>query len=191
MTGTAAHSPSQQRVLVATDRSETADKAVRWAASMAEPVQAELLLQVPVPEAGDGAAGAVPEATVVQLGRRVSLGLGACVALIGTAMLANAQRVPRWASSLMSGLSSVLIAGLLGDLGSRPSQAAERSRSPGPDLRSVSCGVIAATRNAVRPDHLRWRMHKIIEARWCGEIAGVADGQRVTRVYWPQGLRRP
>ena len=58
---------------------------------------------------------------MVQLGRRVSLGLGACGALIGTAMLANTDRVPRWATSVMGGLSSVLVAGLLADLRRRPS----------------------------------------------------------------------
>lgn len=65
--------------------------------------------------------GETLEATVVQLGRRVSLGLGACGALIGTALLANADRVPRWAPSVMGGLGSVLVAGLLADLRRRPS----------------------------------------------------------------------
>ena len=65
--------------------------------------------------------GETLEATVVQLGRRVSLGLGARGALIGTAMLANTDRVPRWATSAMGGLSSVLVASLLADLRRRPS----------------------------------------------------------------------
>ena len=48
-------SPWLTRVLVATDRSQTADTAVRWAANMVGASQAELiLLQVLVPEAGDG-----------------------------------------------------------------------------------------------------------------------------------------
>jgi hypothetical protein len=64
--------------------------------------------------------GETLEATVVQLGRRVSLGLGACGALIGTAMLANTDRVPRWATSAMGGLSSLLVASLLADLRRRP-----------------------------------------------------------------------
>jgi nucleotide-binding universal stress UspA family protein len=42
--------PAVRRVLVATDRSETAEQAVRWAAEMAERYEAELfLLQVVVP----------------------------------------------------------------------------------------------------------------------------------------------
>ena len=42
--------PSVHRVMVATDRSETADSAVRWAANLAAGFQAELLLfQVLVP----------------------------------------------------------------------------------------------------------------------------------------------
>jgi hypothetical protein len=38
--------------------------------------------------------GETLEATVVRPGRRVSLGLAACGALIGTALPANADRVP-------------------------------------------------------------------------------------------------
>ena len=43
------------------------------------------------------------------------------VVLIGTSMLANPDRVPRWATSAMGGLSSVLVASLLADLRRRPS----------------------------------------------------------------------
>ncbi|MBV9454759.1 MAG: universal stress protein, partial [Rubrobacter sp.] len=44
MTTTGGNTPSIQRVLAATDRSKTADRAVRWAASMAASHGAELLL---------------------------------------------------------------------------------------------------------------------------------------------------
>jgi nucleotide-binding universal stress UspA family protein len=52
------------RILVATDRSETADRAVRFAADMAERYEAELvLLQVIVPQGGPaGQAGATERA---------------------------------------------------------------------------------------------------------------------------------
>src|SRR5438874_532190 len=47
--------PTIGRVLVATDRSDTADAAVRWAANLAAAYHADLLvLQVVVPEIGDG-----------------------------------------------------------------------------------------------------------------------------------------
>ena len=51
--------PSQvNRILVATDRSDSADRAVRWAAEMADRYQAELiLLHVVVPQT----AGAEPD----------------------------------------------------------------------------------------------------------------------------------
>src|SRR5262249_52642185 len=51
MVGARADSTGPKRVLVATDRSETADTAVRWAAGMVAAFQAELvLLQILVPE---------------------------------------------------------------------------------------------------------------------------------------------
>jgi ubiquinone biosynthesis protein len=56
------------------------------------------------------------EATVAQLGRRVSLGLGLAGSLIGTAILAGAPGLPRWAPSALGGLSGVLAAGLLADI---------------------------------------------------------------------------
>ena len=51
--------PSVDRVMVATDRSETADRAVRWAATVAEAYWAELLLLQVLPTSGDDEA---PEA---------------------------------------------------------------------------------------------------------------------------------
>jgi ubiquinone biosynthesis protein len=48
-----AKDPSVDRVMVATDRSETADRAVRWAANVAATYEAELLLLQVLP-AGDG-----------------------------------------------------------------------------------------------------------------------------------------
>jgi hypothetical protein len=56
------------------------------------------------------------EATVAQLGRRVSLGLGLAGSLIGTAILSGAPGLPRWAPSALGGLSGVLAIGLLADL---------------------------------------------------------------------------
>src|SRR2546423_11010886 len=48
-------SPTVKRVMVATDRSESADRAVRWAANLAAAYQAELLLlQIVPPPSGDG-----------------------------------------------------------------------------------------------------------------------------------------
>ena len=49
-----------RRILVATDRSESADRAVRWAAEMAERYEAELLVLQVVAE---GAAAKLPELT--------------------------------------------------------------------------------------------------------------------------------
>ena len=49
-----------RRILVATDRSESADRAVRWAAEMAERYEAELLVLQVVTE---GAAAKLPELT--------------------------------------------------------------------------------------------------------------------------------
>ncbi|HEX6507607.1 MAG TPA: universal stress protein, partial [Chloroflexota bacterium] len=47
-----AEAPAVRRVMVATDRSATADRAVRWAANLAESYGAELLLlQILVPNA--------------------------------------------------------------------------------------------------------------------------------------------
>jgi ubiquinone biosynthesis protein len=56
------------------------------------------------------------EASIGRLGRRVSLGLGVGGALIGSALLAQSQRAPRWASSLMSGVGVSLAAGLLAEV---------------------------------------------------------------------------
>jgi ubiquinone biosynthesis protein len=52
--------PQVRRILVATDRSESADRAVRWAAEMAERYEAELLVLQVVAE---GAAAKLPELT--------------------------------------------------------------------------------------------------------------------------------
>jgi ubiquinone biosynthesis protein len=61
MPGRAEKGAHLNRILVATDRSESADSAVRWAADMAERFESELIvLQVVVPEEsdeGDGEAG--------------------------------------------------------------------------------------------------------------------------------------
>ena len=48
---TSAETPSVDRVMVATDRSETADRAVRWAANVAAAYRAELLLLQVLPAA--------------------------------------------------------------------------------------------------------------------------------------------
>jgi predicted unusual protein kinase regulating ubiquinone biosynthesis (AarF/ABC1/UbiB family) len=56
------------------------------------------------------------DASIGRLGRRISLGLGVGGALIGTALLANVQRAPRWAPSLMSGVGLSLAAGLLAEI---------------------------------------------------------------------------
>ena len=58
--------------MAATDRSETADSAVRWAASFAAGLQAELLLlQVLVPEAMEGAADGL-DVTRIKAGEALS-----------------------------------------------------------------------------------------------------------------------
>lgn len=54
MTTTSGEAPPVGRVMVATDRSETADRAVRWAANVADACRAELLLLQVLPAAGDG-----------------------------------------------------------------------------------------------------------------------------------------
>src|SRR5438034_9345031 len=60
-------SPTVKRVMVATDRSESADRAMRWAANLAAAYQAELLLlQVLSPPAVDGA-DEQPDATAPSL----------------------------------------------------------------------------------------------------------------------------
>jgi predicted unusual protein kinase regulating ubiquinone biosynthesis (AarF/ABC1/UbiB family) len=61
------------------------------------------------------------ESTIAQAGRRVSLGLGACGALIGAAVAVSEARVPRWVPTAMGGLGSVLAVGLLAELGRRRS----------------------------------------------------------------------
>src|SRR5581483_3641644 len=53
---TAAEAGPIRRVLVATDRSESADRAVRWAAKLAESHGAELILFQVLPPAAEGAA---------------------------------------------------------------------------------------------------------------------------------------
>lgn len=53
--------PSVSRVMVATDRSETADRAVRWAANVAASYRAELLLLQVLPDAADGAKAGMSE----------------------------------------------------------------------------------------------------------------------------------
>jgi nucleotide-binding universal stress UspA family protein len=58
------NAPAVRRVLVATDRSETADHAVAWAAELTERYGAELvLLQVIVPESPPGTEAGQAEAT--------------------------------------------------------------------------------------------------------------------------------
>src|SRR2546423_1741004 len=60
-------SPTVKRVMVATDRSESADRAVRWAANLAAAYQAELLLlQIVSPSEEDGADGEAPPTDVDQ-----------------------------------------------------------------------------------------------------------------------------
>jgi ubiquinone biosynthesis protein len=60
-----AEGPSVKRVMVGTDRSATADRAVRWAANLAESYDAELLLlQILVPH--DGNPESVPEGLQTQ-----------------------------------------------------------------------------------------------------------------------------
>src|SRR5437764_486044 len=62
MTTTHERAPSVQRVMVATDRSETAEHAVRWAANLASSHGAQLLVFQVVPAAGaDGRAAGVSE----------------------------------------------------------------------------------------------------------------------------------
>ena len=65
------------------------------------------------------------ESTISQAGRRVSLGLGACGALIGAAVAVSEARVPRWVPSAMGGLGSVLALGLLAELARRPAPRVE------------------------------------------------------------------
>ena len=52
MTTTHERAPSVQTVMVATDRSETAERAVRWAANLASSYGAQLLLLQVLPAAG-------------------------------------------------------------------------------------------------------------------------------------------
>ena len=60
--------PSVNRVMVATDRSETADRAVRWAANVAEAYKAELLLLQVLPAADEDC---VPEAALDPAGEEL------------------------------------------------------------------------------------------------------------------------
>jgi ubiquinone biosynthesis protein len=61
--------PSVDRVMVATDRSETADRAVRWAANVAEAYRAELLLLQVLPAADEDG---VPELDLSLAGEELS-----------------------------------------------------------------------------------------------------------------------
>src|ERR687884_1811161 len=73
MTTTRDRAPSVQRVMVATDRSETAERAVRWAANLAASYEAQLLLLQVLPAAGaDGNAAGVPEETLGDAGEELS-----------------------------------------------------------------------------------------------------------------------
>ena len=64
MTTTHERAPSVQTVMVATDRSQTAERAVRWAANLASSHGAQLLLFQVLPAAGaDGNAAGVSEET--------------------------------------------------------------------------------------------------------------------------------
>ncbi len=56
------------------------------------------------------------DASIARLGRRVSLGLGVGGALIGTALLAQSARAPRWAPSVMSAIGVSLAGGLLAEV---------------------------------------------------------------------------
>jgi predicted unusual protein kinase regulating ubiquinone biosynthesis (AarF/ABC1/UbiB family)/nucleotide-binding universal stress UspA family protein len=70
---TAVAAPTVRRILAATDRSETADRAVRWAAALARTHDAELILLQILPPTGVEAQGTPPEGalgrTRVQLER--------------------------------------------------------------------------------------------------------------------------
>ncbi len=58
-------SPAPQRILVATDRSASADQAVRWAAELADRCAADLVVfQVILPHAGDSASDGQNEAAL-------------------------------------------------------------------------------------------------------------------------------
>lgn len=82
--------PIVRRVMVATDRSESADRAVRWAANLAAAYQAELLLlQVVGPSPED--------------------------AIDTQASATTPERAPRWLPAALGGLGSLLAAGLLMD----------------------------------------------------------------------------
>src|SRR5689334_1330849 len=60
--------PSVQRVMVATDRSETADRAVRWAADLTRSHQAELILLQVLPPALDSTTADATAALRTQAG---------------------------------------------------------------------------------------------------------------------------
>jgi ubiquinone biosynthesis protein len=69
---TSGEAPSVNRVMVATDRSETADRAVRWAADMAASHRAELLLFQVLPAAtGDGTEDGVSKGILDQVGEEL------------------------------------------------------------------------------------------------------------------------
>jgi predicted unusual protein kinase regulating ubiquinone biosynthesis (AarF/ABC1/UbiB family)/nucleotide-binding universal stress UspA family protein len=61
------------------------------------------------------------EATVAQAGRRVALAMGTAGALVGTAMVVNSERAPRWLPTTMGGFGTLLAARLLAEL-RRPSR---------------------------------------------------------------------
>jgi hypothetical protein len=60
------------------------------------------------------------EASVRQIGNRLSIGFVAGGTLIGAAVLTQAERVPRWIPSLAGVVGSALTAALLADLKRKP-----------------------------------------------------------------------
>jgi predicted unusual protein kinase regulating ubiquinone biosynthesis (AarF/ABC1/UbiB family) len=60
------------------------------------------------------------EGSVRQIGNRLSIGFVAGGALIGAAVLAGTERVPRWIPTLAGGIGSALTAALLADMRRKP-----------------------------------------------------------------------
>jgi hypothetical protein len=57
---------------------------------------------------------------VRQIGNRLSIGFVAGGALIGAAVLAGTERVPKWLPTVAGGVGSALTAALLADLRRKP-----------------------------------------------------------------------
>ena len=181
-----ADDPSVRRVMVGTDRSATADRAVRWAAKLAESHGAELLLlQILVP--ADGDAGTVPdqlrEQAAIQLQRFAEDHAG----VRGRSMvLVASDPAQAVIDAVASQAVDVVVVGNVGMAGRKEFLL---GNVPNRISHSARCTVVIV--NTARPDENRHRGHREAAATGHEHLEGalLARAWHIGRVIVKTGVR--